>query len=602
MPSVITFLAAMTAVCASINDAGFKTDLWVPEFGWHQDEKRRDEDDEASASDKPFDLQLLAAKEIFKWMYCNSLAAEDRRVWVHLAAEMQAGKTGVINALVRLVLSNRGLGITPSHIFTLTGMSDDDWQVQTMRRLPRVLRENVHHSGTLGMVAARLESLAQTSPDGYLRNVLIILDESHHASSSGNRPNALIYKAVERLCPRAHWAENGIRFLTVSATDPAKVLAMQGSNVPTAVVRLQTDEKYQSVESLLVSGRLIYAEHPLHSAEGADILCAKMRTLEAVHGPLYHILRPNMARNKDMNADVEAMLTERMPGCRVIPWDLESKKRRAKEARDNNTEVSTDINDHLAEKPAQTTFILLKGMFRAAKTLKDIHIGVLYDRVGSGADSTNLQSLLGRACGYGKSPHTVIFASKSTVSNYLRLWRDLCANPRFPPEVVGVPKNALRNMMPGVDSKTSNGVTVVGLKPTAACPLSAGDAINVVLVPHRPRAPPPDENAFDVAWSVEFRTEAEAHDAAGGRAMKRNDAGFFRNRMGGKGPMTREQLARVKAGPKLAHSRIHLRPNQPVDHTTFAFYEDPLDSTTVRFVVRTLTRRADRQDGTIPTA
>ena len=37
-------------------------------------------------------------------------------------------------------------------------------------------------------------------------------------------------------------------------------------------------------------------------------------------------------------------------------------------------------------------------MFYAAKRLHDEHAGIFFDRVGA-KDDTNLQSLLGRACG-----------------------------------------------------------------------------------------------------------------------------------------------------------------------------------------------------------
>lgn len=573
-PSILSFTLALAAAATAATSAKFTTELWEPQF------KRRDE--EKPCAD-PFPLQKLAALHIFNWMYCSSAPA----VWVHLAAEMQAGKTGVINALFRLVLANsESLHIVPERIFMLTGMSDDDWQEQTAKRLPRDLRDNVHHSGTLSRVAAKLEALATSEPDGRLRNVLIALDESHHATSSRNRPAQYVYKVVERVCPRELWAKNGIRFLTVSATDPSKVLAMKGSDVPTAVVRLQTSEAYQSVESLKNTGRLRWVSKTLHEAAGADALCAEVRILEATHGPLVHILRPNMVRNKDANASVEALLKERMPGCVVVPWDMESKKAAKKAAKDNGTTVSDDINDTLlSAKPAQTTFILLKGMFRAAKTLDDTHIGVMYDRVG-GSDSTNLQSLLGRSCGYDKSRRTVIFASKTTVDKYLKLWRDICRD--HPMVVTDIPITALKSQMPGVAAKKNNGAVALAAAPALASPLGSGAAQGAP--PRRPRGPPPDDSVFDVAWSAEFRTEAEAR-AAGGKQLTRDENGFYKNRMGGKGPMTREQLVRVQAGSKLAHSRIHKRPDQQVDHTSFAWYEDTLDVSTVRFIVRTLTRK-----------
>lgn len=72
----------------------FKTTLWTPEWDTPAGEE------EAFAP--PHDPQLLAALQVFAWLFVNST----KRVWVHLAAEMQAGKTGVIAAVARLVLSN----------------------------------------------------------------------------------------------------------------------------------------------------------------------------------------------------------------------------------------------------------------------------------------------------------------------------------------------------------------------------------------------------------------------------------------------------------------------------------------------------------------
>jgi len=520
----------------------------------------------------------------------------DKSIWVHLAAEMQAGKTGVINALFRLILSNsHRIGITPNRIFTLTGMSDEDWQDQTSKRLPKLLRENVHHSGTLAKVKAKLESLAEGETDKQLRNVIFALDESHHAASSSNRPNKLIYEVVAGLCPRNLWAERGIRFLTISATDPAKVLAMDGSDsLATSVVRLETSEYYQSVQSLRDSGRLLPVVKVLHEPAGADILCENVRKLENEHGPLIHILRPNAMRGRDINAVVEGLLKERMPDCVVVPWDLESKKRRSKESSDSDSTNSTDINSaYLSTKPAQTTFILLKGMFRAAKTLNDSYVGVLYDRVG-GADSTNLQSLLGRACGYGKSSRSIVFVAKSTVDNYIRLWRELCANRNFP-TITDIPIVSLKSKMPGVDVASHEGMSKLVLKQAAASPINPGaGSAGGQNTGVRPKRIPPNEDNFSVEWSDEFLSAEEAKAVTGAKKMDPLDSGFYRHIAGKKTPMTREQYIALRAGKKTSHvpkSLETLKIGKSIKKT-IAFYENPLEVSTVRFVVRTLTRIA----------
>jgi len=297
-------------------------------------------------------------------------------------------------------------------------------------------------------------------------------------------------------------------------------------------------------------------------------------------------------RGKDINVVVEALLKERMPDCVIVPWDLESKKLRSKKSSDSDSTNSTDINTaYLSTKPTRTTFILLKGMFRAAKTFNDSHVGVLYDRVG-GADSTNLQSLLGRACGYNKSSRSIVFVAKSTVDNYIRLWRELCANRNFP-TVTDVPVASLKGKMPGVGVASQQGMSKLVLKQATACPLGACAALGVHVIVPRPRVAYNHDN-YDAEWSVEFLTAEEAKALTGAKKMEPSENGFYKNVSGKKTPMTREQYIAFKAGKKTAYggkSLASLKVGES-NNRTIAFYENPLDVSTVRFVVRTLTRIA----------
>jgi hypothetical protein len=276
----------------------------------------------------------------------------------------------------------------------------------------------------------------------------------------------------------------------------------------------------------------------------------------------------------------------------VIPWDLESKKRRVKEASDSLSSSSTDINSALLSiKPERTTFILLKGMFRAAKTLNDEHIGVLYESVG-GADSTNLQSLLGRACGYRKSSRSVVFVAKSTVTTYLTLWRELCAQRNFP-SVTNVPIASLKGKMPGVRAILKEGRSCLVLTQASACPISGGGGRSVSTPLTQPRREHNDDH-FNVEWSVEFRTPEEAKAMTGAKKMESMENGFYKNVKGAKAPLTREQYIALRAGKKTAHvpkSLDSLKVGKSMKKT-IAFYDNPLDVSTVHFVVRTLTRIA----------
>jgi len=165
-----SFSAALSDAEMQMATAGFATTLWIPEFGWSAAEHE--------ASEDPHEPQILAAMQCFLYFF----VAQTQRAWVHLAAEMQAGKTGVVTALIRLMLANaRLLRITPDRMFIITGMSDNAWLKQTRERLPLGVRTGVQHSGGLSKIIATLHSLANGD---ILSNVLIVLDESHIASST----------------------------------------------------------------------------------------------------------------------------------------------------------------------------------------------------------------------------------------------------------------------------------------------------------------------------------------------------------------------------------------------------------------------------------
>jgi hypothetical protein len=566
----------------NLEKEGFAPTLWAPQWDVPAEE--------AEAFMPPHEPQMLAALQVFAWLFVSSV----QRVWVHLAAEMQAGKTGVIAAVARLVLSNaRRLGFTPTRIFVVTGMSDEAWQKQTAPRLPGILRENVHHGGTLSQVAVKLARLAG---DGILSNVLIFIDESHYAASANNQPARHVYEAVARVCPRELWSKNNIRFVTISATDPAKVLAMKSSEMPCQVVRLYTTPAYQSVEKLQASGRIQFLEQipqngTLHSETGFEAMSTAVRTLEATHGPLIHILRPSHGKG----GDVASRLRQAFPEAIVRPWDVAAnKERKAREDSSSGIGSVTDINAAiLNDKPLTTTFVLLKGMFRAAKTLNDEHVGVLYDRVGSG-DATNLQSLLGRACGYGKSVRTVVFASSSTVSNYLRLWRELCASKDFPTEGSEDDFSKLKGRMPGVTavSSVSGEATRLVTTKSHATPLGSGIGSATAEEIAASARTKYDEVDYDVVWTREFSSleELKAAKIIAGRLPTMGEDGFFKNANTGVRPMSRAEFMHAKSAKKTANMRCPLEKVGDQTKRVYPFYDDTSDPSTLHFVVKILTR------------
>ena len=426
--TVGTHDAVLGAPAVQLGELGFSLDLWVPEDGWDYDE------DEASID--PFPLQLQAAHECFLRFFVDGLA------WVHLAAEMQAGKTGVMAALIRLILRNhQRLRFRASRIFTITGMSENSWREQTKKRLPRKLRENVFHNSSLGQLNEKIKQIYLR--ENGLSNILILVDESHIASGKDNRPDKLVYETIRSFVPAEEWAARNIRFLTISATDPAKVMSLDKNQ--DAVVVLKTTEAYQSVEKLQAQGR-IHATEELGDLPSAAAIAELKSRVATYQTPCYHLMRPKQGKVEEC----VLALQRDFPGADVRKWDSDTLREKSKRGGSSVSSSDIDINSEVLDnQPLTHTFIVLKDMFRAAKTMNDTYVGVLWDRL-TGKDDTTLQGLLGRVCGYGKNPNTHIYCSGDSVDNYLRIWHRLCSDHRSERMIEGV---EIRAAMTGVDVK-----------------------------------------------------------------------------------------------------------------------------------------------------
>lgn len=359
--------------------------------------------------ENPFPAQRLAALRCFVYLY------QRNNVWVHVAAPMQSGKTGVMVTLTRLVMQHRQLDVDPKRMFVFTGMSDNDWRTQTRSRFPTHVRPNIFHRSGVNRICQALWKLRGT--EAQLRNVLLFIDESHIATKKDHTPRA-IYETLAQLCPRDQWAANNIRIVTVSATDPAKVITIrEDDGFPCRVVRLETTDSYQSIETMVRDGRM----RPIHGDAHTPTAIALMRpVIEGYDRPRYHIIRA--AHRKAV--ETQTALAAAFPDAAFVSYDSNSRQAARDEA---DSADLLDINTLLETPPTQHTFIIIKNAFYAAKTLKDQHVGVLYDRQTDN-DAAVLQGLAGRACGYGKSADTVVFTIENAIDRYLKTWRALCLN------------------------------------------------------------------------------------------------------------------------------------------------------------------------------
>jgi hypothetical protein len=365
----------------------------------------------------PFDeLPALHPPQTLAALRCFRLLYHINKVWVHLTAPMQSGKTGVMSALTRIVMFHNQHNIRPDRMFVFTGMSDNEWRKQTKKRFPIHIRNNIYHRSGVSKICAGLRRLRG---DGHLRNVLLFIDESHIATKKDHTPR-MIYQTLTELCPRELWAENNIRIVTVSATDPAKVITIKENyGPPHQVVRLETTEGYQSIESLVRDGRIRPIAGNAHTRTAIDLM---RPVIEGYDRPLYHIIRAAHGKS----TETQDALTAAFPHASVITYDATSRAAANVRGEAESADLA-DINEILRKVPEVHTFIVIKNALYAATTMEDTHIGVLYDRQTDN-DSAVLQGLAGRACGYSKSADTVVFTIQNAIERYLKTWRALCLN------------------------------------------------------------------------------------------------------------------------------------------------------------------------------
>jgi len=561
---------------AGLSQAGFVVGvdrLWAPPRGWRADEDKIDKE--------PFLPQYLAALDLLAWMF-----AAPHKAWAHLAAEMQAGKTGVICCLLRLILIPENFAKIQIHeddVFIITGMSDNSWKKQTRERVPREFRANVQHNRGLGAVKAAMARKAGRDADGLLKNVLIFLDESHLACNRDNRPAKEIFDEMHRLCPSARWGELNVRLVTISATDPAAVIGA-GAAAGAQVINLRTSDAYQSVETLQRDGR-IHKTHNLVDTPSVDKMLAFIAATYTADEALFHVLRPSRGKTTLVKAHLEAA------GHDVIVWDCSESSARGKGKGDGSSSDATleDINEILGTEPEKHTFVLLKNMFYAAKTLDDTYCGILHDRLG-GKDDTNLQSLLGRACGYGKSKRTHIFTSEATVKTYLDVWTGI--RPRDALRIPDADPSKLHGKMAGIGARAVAGGAELYIRQQRAMPMSGGGGGGAAAPAEEPRRQRLDEDAFESEWSEWFHTEKEAltwWKAHGGRGQKLDtDAEGFWICSADKGPerIKMDKIDGWRTGKKTAGMPS---PNKMAPGASqcrrYCAYADITDKSTARFCV-----------------
>ena len=343
-------------------------------------------------------LELLAKHRGERLVYPEQHALADELMGgsdcllTTLVAPPQWGKTGAVLEYVRRLVATQ---IDPDVVFFLSGMNDKDWADQTKSRLIDHFKPHVFHRGQISKVAGALRGR---------RNGLIVIDESHIAS-----------EAAQTLCRHVQEAgildidylkSHNIRILQVSATPGATLIDGERWGANHRIVRAPLYESYTSFQTLMDQGR-VFQSSALKSHEEIAALFTFIK--ERFTTPRYHIVR--MGKNiQEFNL---ALLHADEFDVEVLRHDSESR--------------ITNVDSLVSLEPQRHTIIMIKGFWRASKTLNTQFVGLCHENAAKTKDwNAEIQGLAGRMCGVKPNRDTVIFCDKSVLHRYMEWFKNGC--------------------------------------------------------------------------------------------------------------------------------------------------------------------------------
>ena len=321
----------------------------------------------------------------------NALTVQRHNI-VTCVAPMQWGKTGTICKTIEL-MTNPALGdIDPTNVYVLTGISDNEWIRQTKKRLPKEYHSNVYH-------LSNMKNISCASMD----NNLFIIDECHVAS----RKSQTISKILDTVFHMdIHHLRNN-KIVLISATPTNIIMDLRENCIRNCIVHAPKVDSYTGVDTLLQQQRIIPIQYDYRSQRQMDIF---FDTMKKYTTPKYHIFRFRELKHQ--------------PGIMEQKIQSYCHKYRFDHLCNTSEYCAGNMDSIMKTAPQRHTVILIKGRWRAAKTLNQDHIGVL---VESGKDyNAVVQGLPGRMCGHNTSSDSVVFTNIKAVEEYMKLMDTKC--------------------------------------------------------------------------------------------------------------------------------------------------------------------------------
>lgn len=342
--------------------------------------------------------QKNVAKEIISSFSKNDL--------VTLCAPPQWGKTGV-SLFVSYTMARKHR-INPENIFFITAMSDISWLQQTRDRVLPLWKNNVYHRNTLHHLEERIKKLASNKKD---RDILIIVDECHIA----NKRDFILGKFIDSsgFKDNETMKEKNIKILQISAT-PSNALIDAEGWINHEKICPRFNHNYVSFQTFLDDDRL---RDPFNLT--TDEGCENYFSEVCSGNPQYHFIRSVSAgpTGKAIYSLTKTCLQKQCQKHDSELIELNMTKTRGQIKK---------IFQNLDKQPSKHTFILIKNMLGASKTLSDKFIGSVHESLPIEKDnSSEIQGLPGRMCGWTKRrgpTATKIYCQREIVENYLKLY------------------------------------------------------------------------------------------------------------------------------------------------------------------------------------
>ena len=321
---------------------------------------------------------------------------------ITLCAPPQWGKTGV-SLYVSYKMSKKK--IKSENVFFITGMSDRSWINQTRERVLPMWRENVYHRNTLHKFEEKIKNLKEK------RNILIFIDECHLANKKDHTLGEIIENL--RLNNPFYLSLKNIKILQISATPSNSLIDASGwSNH--AVVCPKIGSGYVSFETILKEKRI----HNMKNLEDRGE-CKKYIKKVTKGKSMYHLIR-SVSSGPYGSLVYRNILNNFRRLCMIKNYTLiELNMTKTQQEVEN-------IYDSLQERPKKHTFILIKNMLGASKTLDDRFIGSIHESTPVRKDySSEVQGLPGRLCGWSKKRGkngVKLFCDKFIIEKYIDLY------------------------------------------------------------------------------------------------------------------------------------------------------------------------------------